>query len=74
MSRKKKTAIDMTTEEVAKKLYTEALAGNVTAMIFWLKNRQPSKWRDKPELFDDDMPQAEPIQVTIVDGRKPRTE
>ena len=27
--------------------------GNVTAMIFWLKNRQPEKWRDKPEITED---------------------
>ena len=27
--------------------------GNVTAMIFWLKNRQPEKWRDKPECTED---------------------
>jgi hypothetical protein len=24
-------------------------AGDTTAMIFWLKNRQPEKWRDKQE-------------------------
>ena len=30
-------------------LYESALAGNVTAQIFWLKNRRPDKWRDKPE-------------------------
>lgn len=23
--------------------------GDVTAQIFWLKNRKPEKWRDKPE-------------------------
>lgn len=28
-------------------LYESALKGNVTAMIFWLKNRRPGKWRDK---------------------------
>ncbi|MCA8251777.1 terminase [Burkholderia sp. AU31624] len=33
--------------EVVGALYTNALAGNVTAQIFWLKNRQPAKWRDK---------------------------
>jgi len=25
------------------------MAGDTTAMIFWLKNRQPEKWRDKQE-------------------------
>ncbi|QQK04772.1 terminase [Burkholderia anthina] len=33
--------------QVVGALYTNALAGNVTAQIFWLKNRQPAKWRDK---------------------------
>lgn len=33
--------------------------GNVTAQIFWLKNRRPDKWRDKPdyvagEAYEDD--------------------
>lgn len=27
-------------------------AGDVTAMIFWLKNRRPDKWRDKPERVE----------------------
>ena len=27
-------------------LYSKALAGDVTACIFWLKNRRPSEWRD----------------------------
>lgn len=33
--------------EVALSLYNKALGGDVTACIFWLKNRQPSQWRDK---------------------------
>ena len=27
-------------------LFAAAKAGNVTAQIFWLKNRKPSEWRD----------------------------
>ncbi len=27
-------------------LFEQALAGSTTAAIFWLKNRQPEKWRD----------------------------
>lgn len=34
---------------VAKSLYRRAIDGEVTAQIFWLKNRQPSKWRDRKE-------------------------
>ena len=30
--------------------YTERLPPNPTSMIFWLKNRQPAKWRDKQEI------------------------
>lgn len=26
---------------------------DTTAQIFWLKNRRPNKWRDKPEVPDD---------------------
>ena len=34
--------------------------GDVTAQIFWLKNRQPDKWRDKPE---DNGEKAEGITI-----------
>ncbi len=27
-------------------LFEQALAGNTTASIFWLKNREPERWRD----------------------------
>lgn len=27
---------------------------DVTAQIFWLKNRRPDRWREKPELAQDD--------------------
>ncbi len=30
------------------------VAPDSTALIFWLKNRQPKKWRDKVELTSDD--------------------
>lgn len=39
--------------EVENALVKEALSGNVTAIIFWLKNRRPDKWRDKPEAPGD---------------------
>lgn len=35
--------------EVTNALYQAAIGGNVTAMIFWLKNRRPDKWCDKPQ-------------------------
>lgn len=36
--------------QVENKLLSEALKGNVTAIIFWLKNRKPKKWRDVQEI------------------------
>ena len=32
---------------VEKSLYEQAISGNTTAQIFWLKNRRPKVWRDK---------------------------
>lgn len=34
--------------EVENALLKKALGGDTTAQIFWLKNRRPDKWRDKP--------------------------
>lgn len=30
--------------------YVEHYPGDTTAMIFWLKNRQPARWRDRQEI------------------------
>ena len=35
--------------DVSSALYDAAVGGNVTAMIFYLKNRSPDSWRDKPD-------------------------
>jgi predicted transcriptional regulator len=35
---------------VVRALYQKALKGDTIAMIFWLKNRQPAKWREKQEI------------------------
>lgn len=41
-----------------------------TSMIFWLKNRQPSKWRDKPNPEDDDTtPPPVKVEVSVRDAR-----
>ena len=34
-------------------LYQKAKNGDVTAMIYWLKNRKADKWRDKPSEKED---------------------
>lgn len=36
-------------QRVEETLYAKALMGDTTAMIFWLKNRQPERWRDVKE-------------------------
>lgn len=36
--------------QVENALYKKALSGDVTAMIFWLKNRQPEMWRDRQDI------------------------
>lgn len=33
--------------------YTEHYPPDTTACIFWLKNRQPRKWRDRQEIEHD---------------------
>lgn len=48
-------------------LYEKALSGDVGAICFWLKNRRPDKWRDRPAdtterlvvQFVDDIPKAD---------------
>lgn len=35
--------------EVVKTTIKKEVRGNVSAQIFWLKNRQPKKWRDRVE-------------------------
>lgn len=36
--------------QVAQTLYDKALSGDVTAMIFWLKNRARDVWKDKHDV------------------------
>lgn len=62
-----KETIDYAVENA---LLSKALCGDVTAQIFWLKNRRPDKWRDKPEpktSTGNDLMQA------LVDLAKKRT-
>lgn len=50
---------DVVDYKVEGSLLKAALSGNVTAQIFWLKNRRPEKWRDQPQeirISDDEIP------------------
>lgn len=40
--------------EVENALLKNALEGNVTAQIFWLKNRKKDQWREKVESNDEE--------------------
>ena len=45
--------------EVENALYKSAIGGNVSAMIFWLKNRRPDKWKDKKEPMEIELMRKE---------------
>lgn len=49
--KRKKEIVDY---EVENALYRSAMSGNVTAQIFWLKNRMRDKWRDSVGNAQDD--------------------
>lgn len=44
--------------------YVEGIPANVTAQIFWLKNRQAEVWRDRQDHVLND---GRPVQVTVVE-------
>lgn len=47
-----KKSKDVADRMVENALFQNAMDGNITAQIFWLKNRKPDKWRDKPSYED----------------------
>jgi len=42
-----KIGADMADDAVEDALHKAAVEGNITAQIFWLKNRRSTRWRDK---------------------------
>ena len=50
---------DIIDYQVEKALLSKALKGDTTAIIFWLKNRRPDKWRDRKEHSEIDIAQKE---------------
>ena len=49
--------------------YTEHVPPDVTAAIFWLKNRRPDQWRDRKELTGaDGTPLVPVLNLTYGDG------
>lgn len=70
------------TGEVSRKTTTRMVQPDVTACIFWLKNRQPLHWRDRRELTGKDgRPLNGPVRaeeisdaelVAIASGENPK--
>lgn len=48
--------------QVENALLKKAIGGDTTAQIFWLKNRRPDKWRDKPQ---EEKQVADTVKVII---------
>jgi len=45
-----KLSKEVADRQIEQSLFKLAKDGNITAQIFWLKNRKPREWRDKQEL------------------------
>ena len=45
--------------------------GDVTAQIFWLKNRKPDAWRDKPEETKAQEEEKEVVRIELTRNGKP---
>lgn len=56
---------------VVKSLYENAQRGDTVAQIFWLKNRQPGRWRDRHEqVLEGDSP----IKILVIPAKYPEPE
>ena len=55
--------------EVENALLKNALDGNITAQIFWLKNRKPDKWKDKIETNKDTQDVIEKLDKLLEEQR-----
>ena len=57
--------------EVENALLQNALKGNITAQIFWLKNRKPKKWKDKVDIEgENNKVKGRPSNAEDVDTRQ----
>lgn len=58
---------DFVDAKVESALLQNALKGNITAQIFWLKNRRSNKWRDKPVEETGEEDKSISVKLTIED-------
>jgi hypothetical protein len=54
------------THEVLRAKIVEHVPPDITACIFWLKNRKRLEWRDKWEVGDDGSEPAVPVKIEVV--------
>lgn len=52
---------------VTKTKVTKKFPPDPTSMIFWLKNRQPKKWRDKQDIALSNSDPNQPLRFEVVD-------
>ena len=45
----------------------ERLPGDTTAMIFWLKNRRPNRWRDRREVEPEPIPDQIDVRRLVLE-------
>lgn len=50
---------------VENKLFAAAMKGNVTACIFWLKNRKPQVWRDRVTDYEEQQLRNKKLRAEI---------
>ena len=67
--KKNKEVVDL---EVENALLKSALSGNITAQIFWLKNRKAKEWREKVEVTNnvEELNKVRELLTKISDGAK----
>ena len=65
--KKNKEVVDL---EVENALLKSALSGNITAQIFWLKNRKAKEWREKVEIANnaEELNKVRELLTKISDG------
>jgi hypothetical protein len=64
-----KKVIQLPDGTIRKEVTEKEVAPDVTAQIFWLKNRLPDEWRDKSNL-EHSGPGGTPIPISQVDVEK----
>lgn len=52
------------------RLWNEAMSGNTTAMIFYLKNTAPDKWRDHPASIELEIKKAENERIKLENEKR----